>query len=130
MASQWAQISTRNKQKMLGVVKKTTKSIGKDIIKGSPIDTRLFIESWNAAINAPDLSIDRTAGAGLLPVANKLKIGDVFYFTNNQPYALRLEYGWSDQAPNGMVRLAIAKFPFTVDKIATEFINRPVISDQ
>lgn len=127
MTSQWAQISTRNKSKMLGAVKRTVKSMGKDVIKRSPIDTRLFIESWNASLNVADLSIDRGAGAGLIPVANKMKIGDVFYFTNNQPYALRLEYGYSDQAPNGMVRLAIAKFPFTVNKITTEFINRPVI---
>ena len=127
MASQWAKISTKNKAKMLGAAKRTVKSIGKDVIKGSPIDTRQFIESWNASLNAPDLSINRGDGAGLIPVANKLKIGDVFYFTNNQPYALRLEFGWSDQAPNGMVRLAVAKFPFTVNKITTEFINRPVI---
>lgn len=127
MASQWKNISTNNKRKMLGAVKRTVKSIGKDVIKHSPIDTRLFIESWNASLNVPDLSIDRNAGAGLIPVANKLKIGDVFYFTNNQPYALRLEFGHSDQAPNGMVRLAIAKFPFTVNKITTTFINRPVI---
>jgi hypothetical protein len=127
MASQWADISTKNKRKMLGAAKRTVKSIGKDVIKGSPIDTRRFIESWNASLNVPDLSIDRGAGAGLIPIANKLKIGDVFYFTNNQPYGLRLEYGYSDQAPNGMVRLAVAKFPFTVAKITTEFINRPVI---
>jgi len=127
MASQWTKISTKNKRKMLGAVKRTVKSIGKDVIKGSPIDTRLFVESWNASLNVADLSIDRNVGAGLIPVANKLKIGDVFYFTNNQPYALRLEFGWSDQAPSGMVRLAIAKFPFTVNKITTEFINRPVI---
>ncbi len=127
MASQWSKISTKNKRKMLGAVKRTTKSIGKDIIKGSPIDTRQFIESWNSSLNVPDLSIGGSANAGLLPVVNKMKIGDVFYFTNNQPYALRLEFGWSDQAPNGMVRLAVAKFPFTVAKITTEFINRPVI---
>lgn len=127
MASQWAKISTQNKRKMLGVVKRTTKSIGKHVIKNSPIDTRRFIESWNSALNTPDLSIDRNEGAGLIPTVNKMKIGDVFYFTNNQPYALRLEFGHSDQAPQGMVRLAVALFPFTVNKISIEFINRPVI---
>lgn len=127
MASQWQDISSNNKRKMLGAVKRTVKSIGKDVIKKSPIDTRLFIESWNASLNVPDLSIDRNAGAGLIPVANKMKIGDVFFFTNNQPYALRLEFGWSDQAPNGMVRLAVAKFPQTVNKVASKFISRPVI---
>jgi hypothetical protein len=127
MASQWDLISTKNKRKMLGVVKKTIKSIGKDVIKGSPIDTGRFKGNWNAALNAPDLSIDRKSGAGLTEIANKIKIGDTFFFTNNLPYALRLEFGWSNQAPNGVVRLAIAKFPFTVNKITTAFINRPVI---
>jgi len=112
---------------MLGAVKRTTKSIGEDVLKNSPIDTRQFIESWNAALNQPDLSTGKKSGAGLIPVVNKMKIGDVFYFTNNEPYALRLEFGWSDQAPSGMVRLAVAKFPFTVNKITSAFINRPVI---
>lgn len=128
MASQWAKISTKNKAKMLGAVKRTTKSIGKDVIKNSPIDTRQFIESWNASLNQPDLSKGKSSGAGLIPTVNKMKIGDIFFFTNNEPYALRLEFGWSDQAPNGMVRLAVAKFPFTVNKITTSFINRPVIT--
>lgn len=129
MPSQWQNISTKNKRRMLGAVKRTVKSIGKDIIKRSPVDTGRFKENWNAALNQPDLSTDRQEGAGLIPVANKLKIGDKFFFTNNLAYALRLEFGHSDQAPNGMVRLAIAKFPFTVDKIATKFLSNPVLKE-
>jgi len=129
MSSQWDNISTQNKKKMLGAVKRVVKSIGKDIIKRSPVDTGKFKANWNAALNAPDLSIDRQSGAGLTEVANRIKIGDAFFFTNNLAYALRLEFGHSDQAPNGMVRLAVAKFPFTVNKIAAEFISRPVIND-
>jgi hypothetical protein len=127
MTSQWSTISTKNKAKMLGAVKKTVKAIGKDVIKNSPVDTGRFKGNWNAALNAPNLAIDLSSGAGLTEIANKIKIGDVFFFTNNLPYALRLEFGWSDQSPNGMVRLAVAKFPFTVNKITTAFINKPVI---
>lgn len=38
----------------------------------------------------------------------KTKIAEI---SNKQPYALRVEYGWSSQAPNGMMRRAIAEFP-------------------
>jgi hypothetical protein len=129
MASQWQNISTNNKRKMLGVVKRTVKSIAKDVVKNSPVDTGRFKENWNSALNEPDLSIDKASGAGFIPVANKIKIGDKFFFTNNLAYALRLEFGHSDQAPMGMVRLAVAKFPMTVNKIATEFISNPVIKE-
>ncbi|PXV41872.1 hypothetical protein DLN07_24690, partial [Salmonella enterica subsp. enterica serovar Newport str. CFSAN000837] len=33
-----------------------------------------------------------------------------FTLTNNLPYAERLEYGWSKQAPVGTVRVNIARF--------------------
>lgn len=127
MASQWANISTKNKANMLGVAKKTIKSISKDVVVHAPVDTSLFKSTLYAALNTPYLSITVDSGHGITEIANKLKIGDVYYFTSNQPYALRLEFGWSNQAPNGMFRLAIAKFPFTVNKITTTFINRPVI---
>ncbi len=121
MASQWKNISNKNKKKMLGAVKKTIKLIGKDVIKKSPVDTGRFKSNWNSSLNAPDLTIDLQSGAGLTEVASKLKVGDVFYFTNNLPYALALEFGHSNQAPQGMVRLAVAKFPLTADKVTSEF---------
>lgn len=31
------------------------------------------------------------------------------WFTNNVPYARRLEYGWSQQAPSGIVRVVVAE---------------------
>ncbi|EOV8808297.1 TPA: HK97 gp10 family phage protein, partial [Acinetobacter baumannii] len=34
--------------------------------------------------------------------AVKIKLGNLVYIQNNQPYAERLENGWSDQAPQGI----------------------------
>jgi hypothetical protein len=31
--------------------------------------------------------------------------------SNDAPYAVRVEYGWSSQAPNGMLRRAVAEWP-------------------
>lgn len=40
---------------------------------------------------------------------------------NTQPYAVRVEFGWSTQAPEGMMRRAIAEFPAITDKIAVRY---------
>lgn len=40
--------------------------------------------------------------------------GDTYYFLNplkKTPYIRRLEYGWSPQAPSGMVRISAAEWP-------------------
>lgn len=39
---------------------------------------------------------------------------------NEQPYALRVEYGWSTQAPNGMLRRALLSFPQFLEEVARD----------
>lgn len=40
--------------------------------------------------------------------------------TNNAPHVLRLEWGWSDQAPIGMARVTISESQHRVNRIAQE----------
>lgn len=40
---------------------------------------------------------------------------------NNQPYAERVEFGWSTQAPYGMVRISLKEFPSIVATASKEF---------
>jgi hypothetical protein len=40
----------------------------------------------------------------------RVAVGDLYYLTNNLPYIERLEYGWSKQAPGGMVRKNMQNF--------------------
>jgi len=54
------------------------------------------------------------SGVGGAPVAG------VHYLANNLPYAMRLETGWSKQAPGGMVGLVVAEFAGIVDEKAGE----------
>lgn len=43
------------------------------------------------------------------------------FFTNNLPYAYRVEFGrWSQQAPAGMVRVSITSFTASIDKAARQ----------
>lgn len=123
--SQFDKIAKRNNDKMLTAVRQTVRKMGLKIINMSPVDTGRFKESWRASINQPDLSLNES-GAGLRPTVMSLKLGDTFYFTNNQPYALRLEFGWSQQAPRGMVRLTIADFQGELNR-QIKFIKNPVL---
>ncbi|RJG10916.1 hypothetical protein D3879_14645 [Pseudomonas cavernicola] len=47
------------------------------------------------------------------------EIGSI-WMMNNVPYAQRLEYGHSSQAPNGMVRLTVTEFQIFVNKAVQE----------
>lgn len=57
----------------------------------TPVDTGAARKNWKATID-----------------------GNVFYLLNDLktvPYIRRLEYGWSPQAPRGMVRLTASEWP-------------------
>lgn len=51
---------------------------------------------------------------------NGVQCGPPIYIVNNLPYAIPLEYGWSGQAPQGMVRLATLEFQQIVDEAARQ----------
>lgn len=54
--------------------------------------------------------------------------GKIYWLVNNLPYAERLEKGWSyEQAPNGMVGLAIADWQNIVDKAVIDAAGGPQV---
>jgi hypothetical protein len=59
--------------------------------------------------DAVDPSGAGSIGRGAAVIANA-SLGWTLYITNNLPYALRLEMGWSAQAPFGIVRTTVAEF--------------------
>lgn len=86
------------------------------IIKESPVDTGRFRANWQASINTPlknQKQAKDPSGAGAIgnagSVLQSLNIGETFYLTNNVPYAQRLEYGYSKQAPAGMLRINVER---------------------
>lgn len=87
------------------------------IIKSSPVDTGRFRGNWQTTGVTPATGLI----AGVDPTGNKAVNSAATYITNspnwyqftltnNLPYAERLEYGWSKQAPVGMVRVNITRF--------------------
>lgn len=47
-------------------------------------------------------------------------IGVYATISNNVPYAERVEFGWSSQAPEGMMRVTALEWPNIVDKLTNE----------
>ena len=82
-----------------------------------------FRGNWFSSIDSPVTmpefgKIDRSGQGAIseaIRVANNAA-GHVYYLTNNLPYAQRLEYGWSTQAPQGMVRITMAEVDTAIKK--------------
>lgn len=82
-----------------------------------------FRANWNVSFGAPDLSTTEKTDEGEARNTglNRLQAyqpGSTIFITNGMPYAQRLEYGWSTQAPNGMVRITIVEFASEIRRIA------------
>ena len=84
----------------------------KGVIIKTPVDTGETKSSIQASVGAPSntgstgIENDEQAIARNMTVVNQSG-GKVFYVTSNVPWIKELEYGSSQQAPNGMFRLAV-----------------------
>ncbi|MDC4579393.1 HK97 gp10 family phage protein [Acinetobacter baumannii] len=98
-------------------VKKITMETVQSLMMGSPVDEGGYRASHIVSVSGPDYgkresSSDSPKGSvdpkALNEAAQKIlafKLGNLVYIQNNQPYAERLENGWSDQAPQGIYGL-------------------------
>lgn len=104
------------------VVRKVSIDVLTKVVLRSPVDTGRFRANWNTSFGAPSYRVttntDRTGQGAIL--RGKATIGRAYgdndiYITNALPYAQRLEYGYSKQAPAGMVRVTVTEFQTYVD---------------
>ncbi len=87
------------------------------ILRKTPVDTGRARGNWFVSAARPKVdtfTVENTTPVSSQPAlaASALadyKAGDPIFITNSLPYIRRLEYGWSDQAPHGMVRPTIAE---------------------
>jgi hypothetical protein len=89
----------------------------------TPQDTRRAITGWHVTFNTPGGSDPGPGNYPMppAPVVSAFKLGDDIYFCNNVDYISFLEYGtapygFSRQAPQGMVRVTITEYLDYVNK--------------
>lgn len=105
-------------------IKKICLDLTSSIVLKTPVDTGRARANWQTSVGQPDNSVttatDKSGNATISAAsatASKAS-GNIFYLTNNLPYIASLEFGlynagpktiggFSNQAPNGMVRISI-----------------------
>lgn len=99
------------------------------IIVSTPVDNGVLINNWRTQVNSPNTdtkdSVDPTGGMALAEAAANLgSLLDSVFFTNNLPYAERIEYdGWSRfKRPEGMVRKNVVRWDDIVAAKAREYM--------
>jgi hypothetical protein len=109
----------KTKLSMDVIVRKVTIDMSTAMIRMSPVDTGRFRGNWMIGVGSPNVStiatVDKdgsTTTAYIASAVGGLNAGGVIYITNSLPYARRLEYGWSKQAPSppGIVRLTVQRY--------------------
>lgn len=109
----------RVRGKLVGAVGERTgrvvRSIYNQVIKLSPVLTGNFRASWNVSMDAPEYIMETSGSEDNVvqprPFPNiRIRQLGVVYITNGQPYAKMLEYGYSAQAPAGVLRVVLARY--------------------
>jgi len=117
-------IEAKTLDKMERAARKITLDAFTEVILRSPVDKGRFRGNWQVAIGAvPDGTLELDDKTGSITIskaaaeAQGLELGDIVYLANNLPYAQRLEDGWSQQAPEGMVKLTVQRFQQIADAV-------------
>lgn len=90
------------------LVKKITMDTVQSLVVSSPVDTGAYRASHIVSVGSGDYGVREPSTNAVQDAAIqavKFKLGNLVYIQNNQPYAERLENGWSDQAPQGIYGL-------------------------
>lgn len=118
-----------------GIVRMAVQKIAMQVLRGvvmkTPVDTGRARSNWHVSLSAPDLSereayapgsglglgeggnAAATITAGSATIETAPAYG-MIYLSNGLPYIMRLETGWSQQAPAGMVKM-------TLDEVTAQF---------
>jgi serine protease inhibitor len=96
--------------------------VGKSVVTLSPVKTGLFKGNWQLTIdgsaNSSLIRRDPEGNSTLADIAakaNTFTAGQVAYIQNMVTYGYDLEYGYSNQAPEGIVRVTALKFAQIVE---------------
>jgi hypothetical protein len=98
------------------VTEKLANGVYDSLVDLSPVRQGQFRASWNMQVGSPDLSKvfggtpENPLPKPKRPKLRGLSIKKLIYISNSHEYASLLEDGSSDQAPNGMVRITLARF--------------------
>jgi hypothetical protein len=114
-------------RKLNVVPRKVALEIFRRVIFKTPVDKGGARANWQPSIGTPATgtleATDKDGNATLAKaqaVLASANAGDIIYLSNNLPYIQRLEEGYSQRAPAGMVALTVQEFAAVVKQIGLE----------
>lgn len=96
--------------------------VSQGTVMGSPVRSGRFRANWQFGKVLPQgeiSSLDTSGAATIARIAGQVtsvKAGGEVWIVNNLPYAGKLEYGYSQQAPYGMVRVTLTNLPSALEQ--------------
>lgn len=116
-ASDLKRFADKAKKRPQQVQRAVFMELSRRIIQRTPVDTGRARGNWQPTIDSPSLTwTENTDKSGSGSIANTVLTAagvgrdQALFLTNNLPYIGRLEYGHSQQAPTGMVRISAQEF--------------------
>ena len=116
-ADQLRMFEAKTLDKMNRAARKITLDAFSEVIMLTPVDSGRARGNWQTAIGSvPSGTVEATDQSGntviakVAGVTTGMQPGDVIYMANSLPYIQRLEDGYSQQAPAGMVRLTVQRW--------------------
>jgi hypothetical protein len=114
-AADLSRFQIKTEKQLKTVIRKITMEAFRGVVLRTPVDTGRARANWSPSIgSASTATSDNTdkSGSGAIATAQKSVFdwnctGSIF-LCNNLPYIGALEYGHSQQAPGGMVRLTVS----------------------
>lgn len=98
--------------------------VANGVVMETPVDSGRLRTNWQfgkfqmpvGVIDSTDKSGTATIAA-IMAQAKGVRAGGEVWIGNNLPYAGRIEYGYSQKNPRGMVRVTLANLPAAIDAI-------------
>jgi hypothetical protein len=104
--------------------------VGGEVCSGTPVDTNFARASWVVGLGTePGPRFKGAQGTkgkqhyatpDLAPQLLEMKAGEVLYLLNYAGYIQFLEWGWSQQAPYGMVAITLESAQLLLDRVVKE----------
>lgn len=122
-ANQVRRAMSKTEKRLDAMVRMATLELANHVTLESPVDTGRFRGNWQFGTTPPLTELQGPFNENMPPpdlsgpVAG-FEAGQTGYLLNNVPYARTLEYGHSDQAPLGVVRVAVKMWPTFVNSAA------------
>ena len=103
-------------------VRQTVALIAQELDSRTPRDTGRLVANWQFGQYSPPTGIVNSVELGAGAVGKRIaseaatvKAGGEVWIVNNLPYAGKIEYGYSQKSPAGMVRVTLANLPASIE---------------